>query len=244
MSGSAPASTTSPRPAPIWLPAQLVAALGLLWLGPAVLAVLPYELGLVTADAPELDRAAWGMVVLALACLAVVAFAKWSRPPVPWRPVRLPSVLAFYLPAVLGWLVFTIVYLRAMHALGHPVPQQWGLQKVVELGAGDARALPFALAIVVAAPLAEELVFRGYLLGTLQLLLAPRLADVCTAALFGLVHGLDYALPMAVLGLVFGHLRRRHASLWPSMCAHMLHNGLVFAVALFAPAALAWMYPA
>ncbi len=240
MSGDA----TAPRPpAAGWVPLQLLTAFALVWLLPGLLAAVPWRLGWVDAAAPDGDRAAWNMGATALACLGVVAFARWSLPPVPWRPMRFLAVLGVYLPAAMVWLLLTIGYLQGMHALGEPVPQQPGLQQVVALGRHDPRVVAFGLAIVVAAPLAEELLFRGYLLGALELLFAPRIADLVVAAVFGLVHGPDYALPMALLGLLFGWLRRRHGSLGPSMCAHVLHNGLVFATALFAPSWLAWMYP-
>jgi len=76
----------------------------------------------------------------------------------------------------------------------------------------------------------------------LQLVLARGPALVFTSLAFGLVHGLPYTLPMTLLGLVFGWLRQRHGSLWPSVCAHMLHNALTMAVALWAPAVFTWLY--
>jgi membrane protease YdiL (CAAX protease family) len=166
-----------------------------------------------------------------------------TPPPVPWRPLRAARVLRAYLLAAIVWLPFTIGYLRAMRGLGHPVPMQPQLATVSGLAVGDLRFWAFALAIAIGAPLAEELIFRGYLLGALQLVLPRCLANLLTACAFGAMHGLDYMLPMAVLGLVFGWLRQRHESMGPSILAHMVHNGLVLTVALIAPGALDWMYP-
>jgi membrane protease YdiL (CAAX protease family) len=162
--------------------------------------------------------------------------------PAPWRPVRALAVVRVYVPAAAAWLVATIAYLRAMAALGSPVSMQPALGLLATMDWGDARLWQFAAAIVVAAPLAEELVFRGYLLTALQRGLPPHLANAVTALLFGALHGLEYLLPTAVLGFLFGWLRQEHGSIAPSILAHVLHNALTMVVALQAPQALDWMY--
>jgi membrane protease YdiL (CAAX protease family) len=162
---------------------------------------------------------------------------------VPWRPLHAGAVVAAYLPFALVWFLLLIGYLRAMHGLGHPVVPQVQLQYVA---AGAAATPGFWLVVagtVVAAPVAEELVFRGYLLGALQLVLPGWAGLVATAAIFGYVHTLPCALPIALLGLFLGWLRQRHGSLWPSILAHGLHNAVVVLVTVLWPASLPWMYP-
>jgi membrane protease YdiL (CAAX protease family) len=100
-----------------------------------------------------------------------------------------------------------------------------------------------AAGTVVGAPLAEELVFRGYLHAALRSWLGPWSAIVTGALLFGLLHGLTYALPIAVLGLWFGWLRERTGSLLPSMLGHALHNGTAVVVAAAWPRSLELLYP-
>ena len=80
-----------------------------------------------------------------------------------------------------------------------------------------------------AAPIAEELVFRG----AIQQLARPlgeRQAVALQAVLFAVQHrgpaGMAYAL---VCGLVLGTLRSRTGSVWPGMLLHTLNNLLVFA---------------
>jgi membrane protease YdiL (CAAX protease family) len=121
-----------------------------------------------------------------------------------------------------------------------PQPQ---LQDLARQGTALPGFWLLVVAIVIGAPLAEELVFRGYLLGTLLRVLPHWPAQLVTAAVFGYVHGPAYALPIGVLGLLFGWLRTRHGALWPSMLAHAVHNGLTVTVTLLWPGHLEWLYP-
>ena len=200
-------------------------------------------LGLPPPGCTAADDGAWRMAVFGAVCLCIVAFALLTPRALPWRPLRTLAVLRVYLPCALVWLAFTIGYLYTMHALGRAVAKQTFLESAIAVGPGDLRIVPFVLTIVVLAPLAEEIAFRGYLLGSLELVLPRWPALLLTSIAFGLVHGLDYALPITLLGLVFGWLRQRHGSLWPSVCAHMLHNAVTMAVALWAPVVFTWMYP-
>lgn len=67
-----------------------------------------------------------------------------------------------------------------------------------------------------AAPLAEELVFRGAVQGLLRPL-GPRAAVCVQAALFAVQHGgaagIAYAL---VLGVLLGTIRAAHRRVWPA----------------------------
>ena len=82
------------------------------------------------------------------------------------------------------------------------------------------------LLIVVLAPICEEIVFRGYLFRALGTTMPMWATQLVTATLFGLVHGVGHALPIGVLSLLFGYLRQRYGSIWPSMLAHIVHNGI------------------
>lgn len=90
-----------------------------------------------------------------------------------------------------------------------------------------------AAAVVIGAPLAEELMFRG--LG--YSLLEPygvRVAIVGSACAWGLAHGLVQAFPLIVaLGIGLGFLRRATGSIVPGMLVHATFNGIaLFAAAL------------
>lgn len=180
-------------------------------------------------------------VVGGLVALATLA-AVWP-PIVPWRPLAAGAVLLRYLPFAALWLAFVVVYLRLAHALGHPIAPQATLQMLAEQGTGLPGFWLVVSGIVVLAPFFEELLFRGYLFTALATVLPIWATQLVTAVAFGLVHGLDYALPIAALALLFGWLRQRHAALLPSMLAHLVHNGITVALTLSWPGHLDLLYP-
>jgi hypothetical protein len=82
--------------------------------------------------------------------------------------------------------------------------------------------------LVLVAPFAEELVFRGLGFATLG-----RYALPLTAALFALAHGLPVLLiPVAIAGLALGWVRQKTGSVLPGMGVHMSLNALALALAL------------
>ncbi|MFM2152812.1 MAG: hypothetical protein RL199_1247 [Pseudomonadota bacterium] len=85
--------------------------------------------------------------------------------------------------------------------------------------------LVLAVAAGFAAPLGEELFFRGWLQPLLATRWRPAFAVGLTAVVFSLVH-LDPVgfLPRVELGALFGLLRHRTGRLMPAMAAHAAHN--------------------
>ena len=74
-----------------------------------------------------------------------------------------------------------------------------------------------SMGLVLVAPAAEELVFRGLGFATLG-----RFALPATTVLFALAHGLAVLLiPVAIAGFLLGLLRMRTASVYPGMGVHM-----------------------
>ena len=96
------------------------------------------------------------------------------------------------------------------------------------------RAVPFALnaaVVVLAAPVVEELTFRG--LGfSLLTRYGNVIALLITSAAFAAAHGLVNGFPALFLfGVAVGFLRLRTRSLYPSMLLHGSFNALALAVA-------------
>jgi membrane protease YdiL (CAAX protease family) len=82
--------------------------------------------------------------------------------------------------------------------------------------------------LVLVAPFAEELVFRGLGFATLG-----RYALPLTAALFALAHGLPVLLiPVAIAGLALGWVRQKSGSVLPGMGVHMSLNAVAIVLAL------------
>jgi membrane protease YdiL (CAAX protease family) len=84
-----------------------------------------------------------------------------------------------------------------------------------------------ALMLVLVAPVAEELIFRGLGFAALGPVAVP-----VTSLLFAIAHGLPSLLvEVAVAGLVLAEIRRRTGSVLPGMGVHMAFNGIALAIA-------------
>ena len=113
----------------------------------------------------------------------------------------------------------------------------WGLARLFrlhlepELQVYEGVHLAWAVLSFVAVPaIFEELAFRGVMFGLLRRSLEAREAIVLTAVAFGLLHlSVPSLITHVPMGLYFGWLRHRSGSLYPSIVAHFLHNGLVVA---------------
>lgn len=98
-------------------------------------------------------------------------------------------------------------------------------------GRGQWAALALALvALIVVAPVAEELVFRGLAFATFG-----RYSLVGSAALFAVAHGMAVLLvPVFLAGLALGYARLRTGSVYTGMAMHMALNAIALAAALVA----------
>jgi hypothetical protein len=100
-----------------------------------------------------------------------------------------------------------------------PVPFPGGL------GATVAAVLAVSV-LCVAAPVAEELFFRGLVHGSLRRFGVP-LATVASAAIFAAVHFVPAAFPVLfVVGAILAILYERTGSLIPGIVVHALINSL------------------
>lgn len=95
------------------------------------------------------------------------------------------------------------------------------------------------LTLVVIAPLAEELLFRGYFLGCLGERIGKWIAVFITAAAFGFMHLLGFsdtglnlqwaaAMDTFAMGLVVGVLRNLTGSIWAGVILHLIKNGIAY----------------
>ncbi|MDD3035430.1 MAG: type II CAAX endopeptidase family protein [Candidatus Saccharimonadaceae bacterium] len=85
--------------------------------------------------------------------------------------------------------------------------------------------------LVVVAPVAEEILFRGYLFGKLRQVVPLWVAVLVTSLTFGLVHGAwNLAIDTFALSVVLCLLREKTGSIWSSILLHMSKNGIAFYV--------------
>ncbi len=138
---------------------------------------------------------------------------------------------------IAGYSVFLTVMVAVAAAIGAIFGGGIRLAQTTEEVLGSARspgeiAVYFVL-VSVLAPIAEEIIFRGYVYAGLRRFLPARSAIILGAVLFAGVHlNSDAFLIIALIGALLCLLYERTRSLLPGMIAHGLHNGLVLAVML------------
>jgi len=215
----------APRLSPWWM------------LAPALLFIANFVGGLLTSS-PSAKNTVYnataivGTVVVDLVLIVYVIFAAWAS----HRPIR-PALALRRTPLrpalKLGAAVLAIIvvvnlaldpFLHASERQGiaptHDprTTHQWVVLAIAVVG------------LVLVAPAAEELVFRGLGFATLG-----RYALPGTTALFAIAHGLAVLLiPVAIAGLLLGLLRMRTNSVYPGMGVHMSLNALAIGLALLA----------
>lgn len=83
--------------------------------------------------------------------------------------------------------------------------------------------------LVIVAPIAEEIIFRGYLLAKLRARLPLWVAILITSLLFALVHfAWNVGIDTFALSIVLCLLVVWSKSLWPAILLHMLKNFVAF----------------
>lgn len=94
------------------------------------------------------------------------------------------------------------------------------------------------LTVVVAAPLVEELLFRGVTLRFLLPACRPERAIVVSAALFVVMHGYPVLFPhIFLLGLLWGWCYWKTGSIWPGVAGHFALNLAAMVGGVMAPGA-------
>lgn len=81
------------------------------------------------------------------------------------------------------------------------------------------------LSFAIVTPIAEELLFRGYILDSIKRMHGDWPAIIGSALLFALVHvNLFGMAPIIMAGVIYGWLRIKTGSLLPSIACHMMWN--------------------
>ncbi|HZJ34751.1 MAG TPA: type II CAAX endopeptidase family protein [Candidatus Angelobacter sp.] len=95
--------------------------------------------------------------------------------------------------------------------------------------------LAFATLVVIA-PVAEEVLFRGYLYGKLKKFVPIWVAILATSILFGSIHGAwNLAIDTFALSIVLCLLRESTGNIWASILLHMAKNGIAFYILFINP---------
>lgn len=132
------------------------------------------------------------------------------------------------------WLAFFA--LSAIWALALSLDEKQELPE--QLGAGDslANTILVVFLLTIAAPLGEELFFRGYFFQALKNWRGVLPAAILTGVVFGAMHAgsapAGFLVPLALFGIGLCLLYHWTKSLYPSIALHALNNSLAVGVAL------------
>jgi membrane protease YdiL (CAAX protease family) len=213
----------------------LIGGLVLVVIVPPLL-VLPFDPNLGNPDKAS-DAAILATQALFDGFLIAVAIGMASQ----WR-FRLKDALGLlglrrFEPSAFGWMFAVLgAYYAGAIAFSAIVlqPKQEDIGK--ELGVcnpGIAIAIAAVLSVVVLAPVAEELFFRGFFFAGLRSRWSLWPSALLSGAVFGLVHaptGPTAAIPLAGLGVGLAWLYNKTGSIYPCMLAHFLNNALAISV--------------
>lgn len=90
--------------------------------------------------------------------------------------------------------------------------------------------------LIIVAPVAEEVLFRGFLYGRLRRRMPVWVAMFITSALFGFVHlQWNVGLDVFALSLVLCSLREITGGIWSGILLHMLKNSVAFFIIFISP---------
>jgi membrane protease YdiL (CAAX protease family) len=127
-----------------------------------------------------------------------------------------PSALKWMAAAVGAYLAFVVVYVAV---IGEPH------QEDIAEGFG---ALPVQIVLItIAAPISEEVCFRGMLFGGLRERFPRLVAALVAGAIFGLLHavtGISAVPPLIAFGFLLSLLYEKTGSIVPGILLHMLNN--------------------
>ena len=141
------------------------------------------------------------------------------------------AILIIAIPVVvtiIDWILVIIYGVIFLGLFGEPSVYT-DLGTTWESGWIDVALLMIAVAIVT--PIAEELMFRGYILDSIRRIHGDWPAIIGSAILFGLVHINPFLVGQAFIGgVIYGWIRIRTGSLLPSIACHMMWNIMALSV--------------
>lgn len=179
-----------------------------------------------TQQVTDLVLACTGQISLisGLLTLLVLAVFFLLRRKNPFREVGLVAAPGRCVAA--GGAMAPILYI-AVSLIMTLLPEAWMEDYADASAALNDTGIVMAVATVLIAPIVEEVIFRGLVLSRLKRVMPGWLSVVLSALLFGVCHGQAVWMAYAfALGLLFGVMTLRTGSIWPSLIAHVVFNGI------------------
>jgi membrane protease YdiL (CAAX protease family) len=219
--------TNEPRPASIWerwsdlqlllwtlalIAAYFIAQLVAFWLVPQML----------------LAVAAGGLLGVVLPC-ALLARATGGSLATEFGLGRVTPIQVVWAVVVAAAGLLPTSLLADLSLRIHPIPQEWLSFYFEHLPQGPAEVALGAMSVVVVAPLAEEILFRGLVHRLVRRLWGATGATMIASLAFAILH-LEpwYLLALFGLGVLLSLIYEATGSLTPCVITHGAHNGISY----------------
>lgn len=130
-------------------------------------------------------------------------------------------VATFFIAGIL------ISFLNSLNLIQSSGQQDIGFE---HLYSGLERSIAF-ITIAIIAPVAEEIIFRGFLYGKLRKELKIIPAILITSVLFGFLHGqLDVGIYVGILSVILCLEREITGTIYAGIITHMIQNSVAFGI--------------
>ncbi len=143
----------------------------------------------------------------------------------------------YYVSLGLVWWLALFVYTAVLSLLDIPLPEQTAVRAFAASRDDWVGTAALALAVVVAAPLGEEMLFRGVAHGWARRRLPWLPTALIVGSIFGLLHvessaAIVFAPPLALLGVMLAWVREKPCGLLGCVAFHATHNAVTLAITL------------
>lgn len=178
-------------------------------------------------DQMDLDAIAgnaWGYVAAVMVSLVILYAMKgpgFRREMLQKEKTMTPGVFFSVLCLCVGSQMVNSLWISGLELIFNQFDKS--LMPLLESVSGDSNTFSMFLYASILAPIAEEILFRGYALRTLRPY-GKRFAVLGSAFLFGIFHGNLLQTPYAFLmGLILGYVTVEYSMVW-AVALHMFNN--------------------
>jgi membrane protease YdiL (CAAX protease family) len=207
---------------------------GKLGWGSAILAYVALILGMVVIGGPAQRQGVvvglWVTEALAIALPAVFAMAVAGvrfGPYAGLRRITWKHALAAVVVAAANQPIVSFVTWAERELLPQSVVADFDAKQRMLDTIFAAHAVPMTITVVIAAPLGEELFFRGFAFPALRKSWGLVAGILVSAALFSLLHGDPVGfIGLMEIGVMLAALRWWSGSIWPAVIGHAVNNGI------------------